>query len=53
MSNEIPSAGEIVKWFGAKTPIGLLLIALAFAVMCTGIWILAVALERLGYTLPV
>lgn len=52
IDNDLPSIGEITKWLSAKTPLGILLVALAFAVFCTGVWILSYAAINFGINIP-
>jgi hypothetical protein len=39
---------EVIRWFGAKTPEGILVLMVAFCVMSIGLWILSYALHNLG-----
>lgn len=46
---DIPTAGQVIRWFGAKTPEGMLVLAVAFCVGSIGLWILGHALKNLGF----
>jgi hypothetical protein len=39
---------EVIRWFGAKTPEGLLVLAIAFDIAIIGLWILSYAAKNFG-----
>jgi hypothetical protein len=45
---DVPTPGEFIRWFGTKTPEGMLVLSLAFVVFSIGLWVLAHALIILG-----
>lgn len=46
--DDIPTAGEFIRWFGTKTPEGILVLSLACVLFSIATWIFSYALHNLG-----